>query len=127
MTQTELNKFHAILTAKYAEVARPAGNREGIAIERTPDALDETQLAAERELTSRGLERESRLLRNVRAALERIADGSYGACLECEEEISHKRLQAMPSAALCIKCQEEADRITQQRFVSQDRFLRDAA
>ncbi|SRR6266568_4149194 len=126
MTQSERDNFRTILTQKRVELALEAGRREGIAIERTPDALDEVQLASERELTTRDLERGSRLLRSVRAALDRIAEGAYGACLECEEEISHKRLQAMPWATLCIRCQEQADRSAQQRF-SQDRFLREAA
>src|SRR5262245_26865877 len=127
MTKAEFNQFHTILTAKQKELARAAGRREGIAIERTADTLDETTLPAERELTTRSLEQGSRLLRNVRAALDRIADGTYGACLECEEEISQKRLRAMPWATLCITCQERADGNQQRRFGSSQRFLMDAA
>src|SRR5271169_6475137 len=108
MTRTELDNFRTILTTKRAELARATGKRDDIAIQRTPDVLDEIQLAAERELTTRDLERESRLLRNVREALNRIAEGTYGACLECDEEISPKRLRAMPWAAFCITCQERA-------------------
>ena len=127
MNRNELNRFRTILTAKHAELARATGKREGIAIERTPDALEEVQFATDRELTTRSLERESRLLRNMRAALDRIADGTYGACLECDEEISHKRLHAMPWATLCITCQERADRTPQRRIASQERFLQEAA
>src|SRR5262249_28450175 len=127
MTRTELNKFLAILTTKHAELARAMGRRDSIAIERTPDALDEMQLAAERELTTRSLEHQSRLLSNVRAALVRIAEGVYGTCLECDEEISHKRLRAMPWATLCINCQEQADRNPHRRFAHQENFLRNAA
>jgi len=127
MTRTELDNFRTILTTKRAELERAAGKRDDIAIQRTPDVLDEVQLAAERELTTRGLERESRLLRNVRAALNRIAEGAYGACLECDREISPKRLHAMPWAAFCITCQERADRDSQRRFGSQERFLTEAA
>ena len=43
-------------------------------------------------------------------ALARIADGSYGVCLHCEEDISPKRVNAVPWAAFCIKCQEQVDR-----------------
>ena len=46
MTRTELNKFSAILNAKKVEATRTLGKREGLAIERTPDALDEVQFAA---------------------------------------------------------------------------------
>ena len=110
MTKTELEKFKAILEAKQAELSHAVRNREDIAIEKTPDAIDEVQLAGERELAIRNLDRESNLLRQVRTALARIADGSYGTCLHCEEEISPKRLNAVPQTPYCIKCQEAADR-----------------
>jgi len=67
MTKNELNKFKNILEAKQAELVAFVRNREGIAIEKSPDALDEVQHAAERELAIRNLDRESQLLRNVRA------------------------------------------------------------
>ena len=127
MTRAQINEFRAILTAKQTELARATGRRDGIAIERTPDVLDQLQFASERELTTRSLELQSRSLRNVRAALDRIADGTYGACLECDEEISHKRLQAVPWATLCIACQERADRTPRREFASQPTFLQDAA
>ena len=116
MTQTELDKFSTTLTFKYAELTGTTAKRDAIAIEQASDTLDQVQLAAERELSSRNLERKSLLLRNVGAALGRIAKGTYGACLECEEEIGLKRLQAMPWATLCISCQEDADRNSQARF-----------
>jgi DnaK suppressor protein len=110
MNQTELKKYKAILEAKQAELNAGLRNRDDIAIEKTPDALDEVQLAGERELAIRNLDRESNLLRNVRGALARIADGSYGVCLHCEEDIKPKRLDAVPWTKYCIKCQEAADR-----------------
>jgi DnaK suppressor protein len=110
MNQTELKKYKAILEAKQAELNAGLRNRDEIAIEKTPDALDEVQLAGERELAIRNLDRESNLLRNVRGALARIADGSYGVCLHCEEDIKPKRLDAVPWTKYCIKCQEAADR-----------------
>jgi DnaK suppressor protein len=110
MTKSEINRFKQLLETKHAELARVLRNREGIAIEKSPDALDEVQHAAERELAIRNLDRESHLLRNVRAALRRIDDGSFGVCVHCEEEISPKRVQAVPWTAFCIRCQEMADR-----------------
>jgi len=110
MTQTEINKYKAMLEAKQAELSAGLRNREDIAIEKTPDAIDEVQLAGERELAIRNLDRESNLLRNVKGALVRIADGSYGVCMHCEEDIKIKRLDAVPWTKYCIKCQEAADR-----------------
>jgi DnaK suppressor protein len=110
MTKTELNKYREILEAKQAELAQFIRNREGITIEKSPDALDEVQNAAERELAIRNLDRESNLLRNVRAALRRMNDGAFGVCVHCEEEINPKRLNAVPWTPYCIRCQEMADR-----------------
>src|SRR5438094_4631874 len=110
MTKTELNKFKEVLETKQAELAQVLRNRDGIAIEKSPDALDEVQNAAERELAIRNLDRESNLLRNVRAALARMEEGTFGVCLHCEEDISPKRLAAVPWTPFCIQCQEMSDR-----------------
>lgn len=110
MSKNELNKFKQILEAKKAELSDVLKRRDEIAIEKSPDAIDEVTRAAERELAIRNLDRESNLMRNVRAALRRIDDGSFGVCAHCEEEISPKRLAAVPWAPFCIKCQEAADR-----------------
>src|SRR5215468_2989859 len=110
MTKTELNKYKQLLETKQTDLAGGLRNREGITIEKTADALDEVQLAGERELAIRNLDRESNMLRNVRSALARIADGSYGICMHCEEEIKPKRLDAVPWTKYCIRCQEAADR-----------------
>jgi len=110
MTKSELKKFREILEARQAELELFVRNREGIAIEKSPDALDEVQHAAERELAIRNLDRESQLLRNVRGALRRLDEGTFGVCLHCEEDISPKRLAAVPWTPFCILCQEIADR-----------------
>jgi DnaK suppressor protein len=120
MTKTEVNKFKQILETKKKELAQVLRNREGIAIEKSPDALDEVQHAAERELAIRTLDRESQLLRQVLGALQRMEDGTYGTCSHCEEEISPKRLNAVPWAGYCIQCQEIADRSKDQE--SEDTF-----
>ncbi len=80
-------------------------------IERASDDLDETMLAAQRETVVSDLERTYRQLRQVEFALKRIATGSYGLCVRCEERISEKRLHAVPWALYCIGCQELVDRL----------------
>ncbi len=110
MTKAELGKFKNILETKREELERIVRNRDAITIEKSADALDEVQHASERELAIRNLDRESNLLRNVRLALRRIEDGSFGICLHCEEEISPKRIAAVPWAPYCIQCQEQADK-----------------
>jgi DnaK suppressor protein len=127
MTKTELNKYKEVLETKQAELAKVLRNREGITIEKSPDALDEVQNAAERELAIRNLDRESNLLRAVRAALHRISEGTFGTCLHCEEDISPKRLNAVPWAAYCIGCQEIADRNREENNETFDDLLVHAA
>jgi DnaK suppressor protein len=110
MTKTELSKFKKILETKRDELEQIVRRRDAITIEKSADALDEVQHAAERELAIRNLDRESQLLRSVRSALRRIEEGSFGICLHCEEEISPKRVAAVPWTSLCMQCQEQADR-----------------
>jgi DnaK suppressor protein len=47
---------------------------------------------------------------DVVAALARITDGTYGACIDCQEEIGVKRLDAYPTAKRCIRCQTHYER-----------------
>jgi DnaK suppressor protein len=127
MTKIEVSKFKKILETKQEELERIVRNRDAITIEKSADALDEVQHASERELAIRNLDRESNLLRNVRAALRRIEDGSFGTCLHCEEEISPKRVAAVPWAPFCIQCQEQADKAQEEGTESLDDMLVNAA
>jgi DnaK suppressor protein len=110
MTKLELKKFHTTLLSRQSELEGLIRNREAAAIETSADALDQIQHAVERELALGTLARESVGLRDTRAALRRMDDGTFGACIDCEEDISLKRLAAVPWAARCIPCQERADR-----------------
>ena len=93
-----------------AAITDNGSKREDIVIQQAPDSFDAVQLNTERDLTIALLNHETLQLRNLRGALSRVEDGSYGFCIQCEEEISPKRLKAVPWAMLCLKCQEEADR-----------------
>jgi len=110
MTRNELNRFEKLLIARVAELERLGGYRDDIKVERSADQLDEIQQASERALAVSNLDREYTQLRNARAALRRIEDGSFGTCLECEEDIHPKRLAAVPWTPFCIQCQEALDR-----------------
>ena len=119
--------FQEILERKVAELVRVLRKRDDIAIERSPDQIDEIQYASERDLAIGNLDREFNLLREVKAALRRIHDGSFGSCIQCESAISTKRLAAVPWAPRCIQCQEAADRDGQERTESVNETLSNAA
>src|SRR5579859_2597914 len=97
-----MSGFQQTLEQKGAELARVLRNRDDIAIEKSADQMDEIQYASERDLAIRNVDRVSNMLHQVKAALRRIRDGSFGTCIECESAISPKRLAAVPWAPLCI-------------------------
>jgi DnaK suppressor protein len=124
---TEGGTFREILERKQAELVRVLRRLDDIAIEKSADEMDETQYAVERDMAIRNVDRESSLLRDVRGALLRIHDGSFGTCIECESPISQKRLAAVPWAPRCIQCQEAADRDQLERVDDGSRALSNAA
>jgi len=98
-----------ILERKEVELVRLSRNRDSIAIEKSPDQMDEIQYASERDLAIRNVDRESALLRDVKGALRRIHAGTFGTCTECGWAISPKRVVAVPWEPRCIQCQNAAD------------------
>ena len=99
-----------MLEARVAELGRVLACRDVIRVEQTSDELDEIQQASERSLVISNLDRGSQQLRDARAALRRMNEGSFGVCEECGEDIHPRRLVAVPWTALCIECQEQLDR-----------------
>ena len=104
----ETRRFKEVLERKKAELTHVLRNREGMAIQKSADQMEEIQYAQERELAT------SRAARGTR----RLATGSlwqFGTCTDCQWEIGPKRLAAGPWARRCINCQEAADRVGQGR------------
>jgi DnaK suppressor protein len=107
---TSQEQIRTALLNKRDELTARAIRREDIAIEKNAESLDEIQQNADRVLVLDSLTRNWETNTLIAEALRRIADGTYGTCVECEEPISEKRLTALPWARFCIKCQENADR-----------------
>lgn len=121
MQKQYLKDYKKLLEVKHKELIRATGVRNEIYIEKVADEFDEVQLAMNRELAIRNLDRETALLRHVAAALARIEDGRFGTCLLCEDKIPEKRLKAVPWAAHCVSCQEELDQ-HQRDYVSNEQM-----
>jgi len=75
----------------------------------TGDMVDAALDAVHDEIISQLAEVESRELAQIENALERMRTGQYGICESCGQNISLARLQALPYATLCIKCQRELE------------------
>jgi DnaK suppressor protein len=99
-----LRKTLSDCTDMIAVTYRSVGDVVDAAVDSEQDELD-SQLAAV----------ESRELVAIDAALERIRAGSYGICDGCEKPIPVVRLQALPYATRCIKCQREEERSGHER------------
>ena len=83
------------------------------------DLSDETDLATsliQQQLSCTIRDREFVKLRKIDAALDRVSEGTYGHCDDCEEEISAKRLENQPWADLCIQHAEEREREESQTY-----------
>jgi len=73
------------------------------------DPADRATVESDRSFTLRLRDRERRLIKKIMEAIERIDDGSYGACEECGEDIGVPRLKARPVTTLCIKCKSKQE------------------
>ena len=109
MNNTDFELLKDTLQTKLTTIVAGSDKRGDIVIQQSADALDQTQFAAERDLVVSLLNRYTQMSRRVRGALRRMEDGTYGTCLTCEDPISVKRLQAVPWAELCLRCQERSD------------------
>jgi DnaK suppressor protein len=87
--------------------------RQDIRIETELEDMDRALDAAEREKAARRAERSSRLLLQVESALSRMKHRRYGVCLNCEEAIGEKRLEALSWAPFCVDCQQALDLLHQ--------------
>jgi DnaK suppressor protein len=74
------------------------------------DVVDAALDSVQDEISSQLAEVESRELARIEYALERMRSGQYGVCEGCGANIPMARLNALPYATYCIKCQREAER-----------------
>ena len=76
-----------------------------------PDMADRAALETDHSIELRTRDRERKLIAKINAALERLADGSYGYCEETDEPIGVNRLEARPIATLSLEAQERHERM----------------
>jgi DnaK suppressor protein len=121
MTNAETKHLEVALQAKRQEIASKICGRVGdLGIGAGEgDILDRIQSMAERDETAAMLSRLSSTLVDIDRSLRAMSEGSYGVCTRCGEPIAIKRLQVIPWAAYCVRCQERfesANECTRSKF-----------
>ena len=108
---------------KVDALGRLQGTLDEINESRAAEYEEEVTLSDDKEYLSKLIEQDARGLEEINRALEKVLDGTYGKCERCGEEISRDRLEAIPTAIMCMDCkrQEEQDslggRVTRQERV----------
>ena len=94
-----------ISAARKADIA--AANAIGIAATDVNDLKDQASDRERTTLQDAEVQRDRNELADVRAALARLHDGTYGTCIDCAQPIDLLRLSAIPAAARCMACQTQ--------------------
>jgi len=113
LTEEKKEKFRKILLDRLNELIQEASktmSEMSGEVENFPDPTDRAALESDRNFELRIRDRERKLIKKIREALQRLEDGTFGICEECGEEISEERLMARPVTTLCIKCKEKQER-----------------
>jgi len=77
--------------------------------ENFPDPTDRASLEADRNFMLRIRDRENKLIKKIKKALDRIEAGTFGICESCGEDISTERLKARPVTTQCIDCKTKEE------------------
>ena len=107
-TKTRMGNFKVILLKKRNELLALVRREPDVLATniRTPDVDEFAVKSAMQDVTAATLDLRSRMLKDIDRSLRQLADGTYGVCEGCGEEISSNRLQALPWARYCLTCQE---------------------
>jgi DnaK suppressor protein len=112
MKKDDIEYFKDFLTNRLEELLSHADNTvSGMTApkENFPDPADRASLEADRNFMLRIRDRENKLIKKIKKALERIDDGTFGVCEKCGEDISASRLKARPVTTLCIDCKTKEE------------------
>jgi DnaK suppressor protein len=115
-----MNRKEAILSMHQVLIKRRDALRKALAgdlsllkelrAQASGDLIDAALDSVQDEISSQLAEVESRELARIENALDRMRNGEYGLCEGCGTNIPMARLNALPYATYCIKCQREAER-----------------
>jgi len=101
MLESRRREIHAKLRSLREQIPADAPDVRDAEEQSVDDFVQEVDLAL--------MQMKSDTLKKIDRAIQRLEEGTYGRCQECEVDIAAARLRALPFAALCRDCQEEAE------------------
>jgi DnaK suppressor protein len=113
LKEKDIEYFRELLTKNLEELLYHANHTVSEMTapkEKLPDPTDRASFEADRDFMLLIRDRESKLIKKIKMALDRIEDNTFGVCEKCGEDISIARLKARPVTTQCIDCKtrEEA-------------------
>lgn len=111
--ETQRQALLALRARLRGDVVHSAGVALSVSIETSsasPDTADLASEVVEQDLAVSLLGSAVGTLDQIEAALQRIEDGSYGRCAECDARIPAPRLEAIPYATCCVACAARQER-----------------
>ncbi len=112
MKKEDIEYFRTLLSNRLEELVSHGDDTvSGMTVpkENFPDPTDRASLETDRNFMLRIRDRENKLIKKVKKALERIDRGSFGICESCGEPISIQRLKARPVTTQCIDCKTKEE------------------
>ena len=113
LSETQREHFKQVLETRISELdhALAVAEHEARAGEdKHADLADQAASEYERQALVHKAATVRQMVKNLTQALERIRQGTFGECIECGSDIELKRLEAIPWARYCVKCQEARKR-----------------
>ncbi len=109
LKQILLEKREALIQEIKQQLGQSVTDEQQRRLEAAMDSGDQALVDLEREMGISLQEMRNRERQLIDDALDSLDEGTYGMCAECGEEISEKRLQALPFARLCVACQSQRE------------------
>jgi len=105
MRAPEIKRHEKNLRAKLIDLLSVALDRDELRAEALADPDDQVRSNADREMVIQRFGQKANRVYEIRLAIGKIEEGTYGFCERCDEPISQRRLDAVPWAKLCLGCQ----------------------
>jgi DnaK suppressor protein len=112
MKEKDIQYFQELLSGRLQDLLSQAGDTvSGMTEpkENFPDPTDRASLESERNFMLRIRDREHKLIKKIKKALNRIEKNTFGICEKCGEDISRQRLKARPVTTQCIECKTKEE------------------